>query len=251
MILGVIVNVLRPILFAIGTYIQIKIIRACKKDKDKTWLIDVTRSVVLIPLIFFNAIFEPLNEYFPSYPEYTGISMCYLAAIIYIYLPNVVVFQTLLIAIMKYLWIVHHQKARAIGTKKISNAFFWFNLIHALLLTIPTIALLDFESQHALVHCFGLEEEISHRYNSTSAKLERMFMCKLRSHDDGEGEVDISYVLIQIFCGIKMVYTTFVSCNILEALLYYKIFKKMRGYESYNLFLIKKSIIKHCNSQID
>ena len=120
-ILGVIVNVLRPILFAFGTYIQIKIIRACKKDKDKTWLIDVTRSVVLIPLIFFNAIFEPLNEYFPSYPEYTGISMCYLAAIIYIYLPNVVVFQTLLIATMKYLWIVHHQKARAIGTKKITR----------------------------------------------------------------------------------------------------------------------------------
>ena len=68
--LGVIVHLLRLILFPIGTYLQIKIIRACKKDKDKTWLIDVTRSVVLILLIFFNALFEPLNEYVPNYPEY-------------------------------------------------------------------------------------------------------------------------------------------------------------------------------------
>ena len=237
--LGAIVNLLRLILFAIGTYLQIKIIRACKKDKDKTWLIDVTRSVVLIPLIFFNALFEPLNEYVPNYPEYTGVSICYLASFIYIFLPYIVVFQTLLIAIIKYIWIVHHEKARAIGSDRISNAFFWFNLLHALFLTIPTIALLDFESQQSLVHCFGLEDEISQRYNSSSAKLERMFMCKLRSQNDEGSEVDISYVLMQSFCGIKMIYTTFVSSNILEAIFYYKIFKKMRGYVLYNIFLTK------------
>ena len=214
------------VFFGIGTYLQIKIIRVCKKEKDKTWLIDITRSVVLIPLCFFNTLFEPLNDYFPNYPEYTGVSVCYVFALIYILLPNIVLFHSLLISIMKYLWIVHHEKMRAIGDEKVIKWFFWFNLIHALLITVPTIVLLDFESSHALVHCFGLEEEITQRYNSSSAKLERMFMCKLQSGYDAEGS--ISYIVMQSFCGIKMVYTTFVMSNIWEGFFYYMIFKKMK-----------------------
>ena len=105
------------------------------------------------------------------------------------------------------------------------------NLIHALLLTIPTILLFDFESSHSLVHCFGLEEEIAQRYNSSSAKVERMFMCKLRSGNDDDGEAGISYLLIQSFCGMKMVYTTFVMSNIWEGFFYYMVFKKMKRYD--------------------
>ena len=241
-VLGVIVNTSRIILFVIGTYLQIKIIRVCKKEKDKTWLIDTTRSLVMIPLCFFNAIFEPINDYFPNYPEYTSISVCYISAFIYIYLPNIVAFHSLLISIMKYLWIVHHEKARTIGDEKLTKGFFWFNLIHALMLTVPTIALLDFESSHALVHCFGLEEEISQRYNSSSAKVERMFMCKLRSENNDDGANYTSYVLMQGFCGIKMVYTTFVMSNIWEGVFYYKIFNKMKEYKSTNIYFIQISI---------
>ena len=231
MILGIIVNTFRPIFFGIGTYLQVKIIRVCQKEKDKTWLIDITRSVVMIPLCFFNALFEPINDYFPSYPEYTGVSACYVSAFIYILLPNIVAFHSLLISVMKYLWIVHHEKMRAIGDEKITSWSFWFNLIHALLLTIPTILLFDFESSHSLVHCFGLEEEIAQRYNSSSAKVERMFMCKLRSGNDADGEASISYVLIQSFCGMKMVYTTFIMSNIWEGFFYYMVFKKMKRYD--------------------
>ena len=231
MILWIIVNTLRHIFFGIGTYLQVKIIRVCRKEKDKTWLIDITRSVVMIPLCFFNALFEPINDYFPSYPEYTGVSACYVSASIYILLPNIVAFHSLLISVMKYLWIVHPEKMRIIGDEKITKWSFWFNLIHALLLTIPTIFLFDFESSHSLVHCFGLEEEIAQRYNSSSAKVERMFMCKLRSGNDADGEAGISYVLIQSFCGIKMVYTTFVMSNIWEGIFYYMIFKKMKRYD--------------------
>ena len=74
----------RLVLISIGTYINVKIISVCKKEKSKTWQIDIVRAVAIVPLMFFIVIFEAFNDYLPkSISNYTGFSICYIAAFAY------------------------------------------------------------------------------------------------------------------------------------------------------------------------
>ena len=219
----------RLVLISIGTFINLKIISVCKKEKSKTWQIDIVRSAAVIPVMFFAIIFEALNDYFPmSISSYTGVSICYIAAFVYVYLPYLIAFHSLVVSIMKYIFIVHHEKSIIIGEEKIKRWFFWFNLIHPLVIAISTVLLFDFESFASLIKCFGLEEKLAQRYNSSTGNLERMFLCKLRSADSDIDDNNSVYIVTQAFCAIKMVYIWLLSGNIPEGFFYYKIFKKMK-----------------------
>ena len=219
----------RLVLISIGTYINVKIISVCKKEKSKTWQIDIVRAVAIVPLMFFIVIFEAFNDYLPkSISNYTGVSICYIAAFAYVYLPYLIGFSSLVVSVIKYIFIVHRERAIEIGEEKIKRWFSWFNFIHPLVIATSTVLLFDVESFASLIKCFGLQEKLAQRYNSSTGNLERMFLCKLRSAEsDIEGSNSL-YILTQSFCAIKMVYIWILSGNIPEAFFYYKIFKKMK-----------------------
>lgn len=225
----VISMIFRLVLISIGTYINFKIILVCKKERNKTWLIDITRSFALMPVMFFTLTFEAINDYIEhSVSNYTGVSICYIGAFAYVYLPYLVAFHSLVVSVMKYLFIVHQEKTIGIDEDRIKRWFFWFNLIHPLVIAISTILLFDFESFPSLIKCFGLEEKMAQRYNSSTGNLERMFLCKLRSSEKDIQEQNALYLFTQSFCAFKMIYIWVLSGNIPEAFFYFKIFKKMR-----------------------
>ena len=226
---GVLTVAFRILLTLIGTYINLKIIFVSKREKHKTWQIDIVRSIAVIPLIYFAITFEAINDYFSNpISNYTGVSICYIAAFVYVYLPYIVALHSLVVSIMKYVFIVHQQKAVGIGEDRIKGWFFWFNLIHPLVIAISTVLLFDVESFASLIKCFGLEQKLAERYNSPTGNLERMFLCKLRSSERDMEEGNAVYIITQTFCAIKMVYFWILSSNIPEAFFYYKIFKEMR-----------------------
>ena len=219
----------RIVLCSIGTYINLKIIFVCKRERNKTWQVDIVRSIAVIPLMFFAITFEAMNDYFSNpISDYTGVSICYIAAFVYIYLPYLMAFYSLVVSIMKYVFIVHQQKAIGIGEDLIKRWFFWFNLIHPLVIAISTVLLFDFESIAFLIKCFKLEQKLAQRYDSPTGNLERLFLCKLRSSERDMEEGNAIYILTQTFCAFKMIYFLILSSNIPEAFFYYKIFKEMR-----------------------
>jgi hypothetical protein len=238
----VVAFLVRISLFAIGTFLSLQIIRVCRKERDKVWLINVTRAVAAISLMIFIVIFEALTEHIPDFSDYTGVGICYLVAFLYVYLPYMIMYETLFVSIIKYVFIVHTAKSRKYGEDKIINRFFWFNILHGLLPAIITVYLWDFEGFTSLTSCFGLQEKIKEEYynkNSPSNNLERRFMCKLRVTDSEDLRRHFSYMLAQSFCFSKMVFNFIFGTNIPEAYFYYKIFQKMNRYEqSYLLFII-------------
>ena len=219
----------RILLTLIGTYINLKIISVCKREKNKTWQIDIVRSIAIIPLTYFAITFEAINDYLSNpISNYTGVSICYIAAFVYVYLPYLIAFYSLVVSIMKYVFIVHQQKAIEIGEDLIKRWFFWFNLIHPLVIAISTVLLFDFETFASLIKCFKLEQKVAQRYDSPTGSLERLFLCKLRSSERDMEEGNAIYIFTQTFCAFKMIYFLILSSNIPEAFFYYKIFKEMR-----------------------
>lgn len=211
-------------IYIIGSYIQLKIISVCRIVKDKTWQMDITNSVAAMVSFFFIMIFEIITDHVPLLSQYIGgVWICYIPAFIYVYSAYLIGFHSLSIAFAKYMYIVHNDKVTKYGEEKLRRLFFSAYLIHPLLLTIPTLLTFDLEAFSSLISCFGLQEQLMERYNTSSGNIEKMFLCKLG------GEVDeYSYTFKQCFCALKMIWVLFLSCNIPEGYLYYKIFKKMR-----------------------
>jgi hypothetical protein len=216
------------VLFSLGTYIQLQIISTCRREKDKTWKIDITHSVGIMILFIFSSIFERVTQFFPEFSEYTGTWVCYVAAFIYTLGVYLVAFHSLTVSLMKYIFIVHQTRVMKFGEDKIKNIFFWINILHPLFLTIPTIYFFDFEAFLSIVSCFDLDEKLAEIYNTSTGNLERMVMCKLNLEGNEELDSPISYTMQQGFCAAKIIWVVALSCNIPEGYCYFRIFRKMR-----------------------
>ena len=97
-----------------------------------------------------------------------------------------------------------------------------------LFLSISTTMAYDFESVSSLIRCFGLKEELSNKYNTTTGPIERMFLCKLDGSGNAQSSITGLFVAKQVFCTLKMVLVLVLVSNIPEAYHYAKIFKKMK-----------------------
>ena len=211
-------------IYLIGAYINWKILIVSRKTKDKTWKEDMVHSTSMMIAMFWMTVFENATLHVKVLSMYTGgVWFCYLSAFIYSYNTYIGGFHSFAICFMKYIYIVHHENVRIFGDEKLQKIFFLTYIIHPLVLTIPTVILLDFEAYPSLIGCFDLEEEVKDRYVSDG--LARMFLCKLTFE---EGDNGFLYYLGQSFCGLKIIWVLVLSSNILEAFLYFKIFQFMR-----------------------
>ena len=211
------------VLFAFGTFIHVKIVSTCRKEKDKTWQIDITHSIGMAFVFFYAIIFERLIDNVPDLHLYTGVWVCYVTGFFYLFGTYVILFHSLVISLMKYVFIVHQKTVRQLGEEKFKRIFFITNIFHPLFLTISSLLLLDFEAYSGLIQCFDLKKELIERYNTTTGNLERMFFCKLNSE-----EYESFYFIKQGFCAGKMIWVLAFSCNIPESFFYYKIFRKIK-----------------------
>ena len=218
--------IVRGMLFSVGLFLQIKIIAICRKERDKTWQITIAHSIASIILFSWAIIFLPISAICPVLSNHTGVSLCYIAAFMFVYFPYLLACHSLIVSFTKYVFIVHREKALTFGEEQLKKSILGFYLIHPFLLSIATISLYDFEAFESIIACFGLKEKLVQRYNTSTGNLERMFLCKLRW--DGTEEGHFSYLFAQGFCATKMVYILILSSNIPEVYFYYNIFKKMK-----------------------
>ena len=163
------------ILYAIGSYIQIKVISTCRKEKDKVWQITITNSITMMTVFSFVMIFQTVSSHVPVMSQYTGEWICFVAAFIYIYGPCIIGLHSFVVSLMKFVFIVHQDTTINFGEDKLKKVFFVGNLVHALVLSIPAVIFYDFESMNSVTECLGLYEKVLERSNTSNAAIDRMF----------------------------------------------------------------------------
>ena len=195
------------IVYSIGSYYQLKIIAVCKKVKDKTWQIDITHSITLMISWSFVLVFEKVSDHVTILSQYTGVWFCYMAAFVYTFSAYLIGFHSFIIALMKYVYIVHAEKVRRFGDEKLKNIFLLVNIIHPLFLAVPTVLTLDFEVYSSLINCFGLQDQLIRKYNTSNGNIERMFLCRLTT-DENEHSYSYKFdAFKQGFCAC-LLYTS-------------------------------------------
>ena len=217
------------ILYAIGSYIQIKVISTCRKEKDKVWQITITNSIIMMIVFSFVMIFQTVSSHVPVMSQYTGEWICFIAAFIYMYGTLMMGVHSFVVSLMKFVFIVYQDTAIDFGEEKLKKIFFVGNLVHALVLSIPSLIFYDFESLPSVIECLGLHENILEYSNTSNAAIDKMFFCKL--NDGGyikDAEPQISYILKQSFCATRIVWLLALCSNLPEGVFYHYIFRKMR-----------------------
>lgn len=216
------------LLFCVGSFIHLKLIFVFKEDKNKAWQIHITHSIVCIIYFSFNIPFAAITHFIPFLSQYTGPWLCYIASFIMLYCYYEVIANSLLISVLKYVFVVHDRKARDFGEEKINKAFFLINLIHPLLWTILTMITSDWESFIALINCFGQREQVLAQYNTSAGNIEKFFFCNLKKNDTQDSDVHTIYVIKQCICAFVSIGVLVIGSNLPEGFFYYKIFRKMR-----------------------
>ena len=209
-IIHIIVQIL---IYCVGLNFQIRTILVCMKERNKTWQIHIAHAIVMTIFHGFLIPFRAVTHFIPSLSTFVGSWICYVSAFVEFYGYHAIVVQSLLLAAMKYLFIVHTMKARAFGEEKIQRIFLRIHIIYPLIHAILSIITHEFHSRGSIKSCFG------------NTNIQETHFCGLGT----TSETDPNQIYgAKFICIIKTILASIINCNIPEGYLYYKIFNTMK-----------------------
>ena len=100
-----------------------------KKEKDVTWKIDVFNSAMLVIHHAHVIIMHGMTIFIENIYLYTGSWFCYTSKVLAIYGNAHTGGHSFMVAIAKYVLIVHYAKVRSFGQEKVKTIIFWLNII--------------------------------------------------------------------------------------------------------------------------
>ena len=211
--------------FVLGFYINTRIIYICVKEKDnKTRHLHMIYSISSSILYAFDIPFFVISNAVPNLSRYTGEWPCHIASFITIFSMYIIFMNSFWVASMKYFFILYWDKALKFGHAKVQQIFIIIALALPFSFTLATVFTKDFDAYKGLKSCYGIENSES----PPADAAKEYFFCKLTMVDSPNQMEYISYVFIQAICISKNILTLPITTNLTEAILYYKIFKRMK-----------------------
>ena len=219
--------------YGIGVYFHVKVIKVSFKEKDMTWKLDITNSIILLVQHGYFLFLKIITFVIQDLYVYTGTWLCYLSKVAK-YLGSLhISAHTLVIAILKYIMIVRWDWAMVVGQDKIKKAFFFIDLLHPILifsflLLVRTDFLVEWDSpSEEIDRCLGdPKNNLDPARNHSLTKLHHLCQIDTPSNDDYLEY--FGYYFKTSICWTH--FTIFYLCfsNFLEVLFYTLIFKFMR-----------------------
>ena len=149
---------IQVLLFILGLLIQFKIVYILWKDREgKTWQIHMTHSIALVAYFLFWIPFGNVTDAFPNLSIYTGEWFCYLATFICSYGISIITLNSLLIAVMKYMFIVHNTKVLEFGEYRTKKLFLILDLTIPFIYALITVVTQNIEPYANLLSCFAFK----------------------------------------------------------------------------------------------
>ena len=211
-----------PIIFAIGVYLQFKIIKGSMQDRTTAWEINLSHSIVMLVHFSFVIIFESAIYFIPDLNQYLENWACSAIFLLRMLGAGEIMCHSLIISFYKYIFIVHHNMVVDIGIDRMKSILRFVYLLLPIGGSLSYIFRPNFHAFKSIHNC-----------GAQTVKTEvdipnRLFMCgtgRLES-DDGYGYV--MNFLTGIFCSIQTIISMLIYLNILEVFFYIGIFRHMK-----------------------
>ena len=215
--------IIRVFLLIIGWYINKKIWQMLNKENGLTK--DVTKIYIIASMTggslwtLYNAssdFIHPLNELIGQWYCDLGWFFLYMSWF-------TMSFHSLIVAIMRYLFIVQEKKVEAYGKEKIRKMFYILSFLLPLLLMIWSIAdKSDVDAMSFFNKCYETHHQVFLLDTSTLNVAKRNF-CELVEYDENGSFGEMISRIRRYACIIRTVLILLMGFNFLEGLIYYKI----------------------------
>ena len=219
------------IIYIIGAYLHIKLIKTSKNDKNMTWMMDIANSIYMLCHKAHLIIIYILTYMIDDLYMYTGSWFCYSSKALAIIGNGNVSGHTFIIAVMKYVMIVHHEKVRSIGKEKTKRIFLVINVLYPIYMFCifnifnPNF-LFIYGHISAANRCLG-ESEISSALDPNKTALKLHDMCKIAEPVQLWSLMKFLQLGRSIVCWFHIVLIYLFFWNILEAFFYFFVFRFM------------------------
>ena len=213
--------------YVIGLIINNKIVCCCWKNKEhsKAWQLHIIYSVTCTILFSFDIPFALFSTCVPHLSIMTGEWICYLALFINSFCLVVIGMSSLMIAITKYIFVVHWNKALAYGHEKAQCTLSAIFLLFASYIAIVSTVLKTYIDSGIVHTCFGTDTDdniMNNDFHNMS------LIWRILENGATHEEWGYAYVVFsQCVSVLKGVFYGIGFCNLPEAFFYYKIFKMM------------------------
>ena len=217
------------VFFFIGLYIQIKIIIVSMREKGVNWKVNIVHSIVMMTFFGVRISFEIVTYFIPSLHLYTGSWFCYLTLFVNQFGVASVLSHSLVVAIYKYIYVMHNDFILSIGENKASSISAWISILLPLVLGISfTARPSSFLSYSSVLNCLAMKvEKDTHANVPWSRIFKYYFTCGFADSTD-----HTRYKLFNLFiniiailgCSLTSALLVVIVLNILEVVCYCRLF---------------------------
>ena len=213
-------------LFVAGVYLQSKKIQVCWKEKDVTWKLEVTNSIILTLYWSLEIAVYGITYFIKNLHTITGAWFCFLLKILNSLGIAHSMGHSFVIAFLKLL-VICHAGTDVTRKEKFKNLLFYLNILYgALVVGIMNVIRPDyvFVYHSAMAdRCLGGTGIISSHSNTSSA-INLVELCDITAPTKQVSFEYTLYVIRKVICLLDASFVYLNAANILEAICYCRIF---------------------------
>ena len=222
-------------IFVIGSYLHSKKIQICKKEKDATWKLEVTNSITVIIHCINLSMMYGITHFVSDLHSFTGKWFCYFSKVILSIGDAHSMGHSFMIALTKLLIIVHAE-TDMILKERIKDVFFFLNIFYGIVVVgIMNLVRPDYVFvYHSSMadRCLGGTGMIT-RNDNTSSSVNLTNLCDIARPEETYTFEYILFGIRKVICWLDAAFIYLNAGNILEAILYVRIFMYMHRYRMY------------------
>ena len=228
-------SIVTSIVYLAGIYTYSKMIKISIKDKDMSWQLDIIFSCARVFLNTLNFVLFTVTYLEPNLHLYTGQWFCYASKLVSHYCNLIITAHTLIVAILKYVVIIYWQRAREIGHDKIKKLFsFIIALFYPISMFMIHFAvrpdfLWAYDGYKQVDMCLGdPKRNWEEGTNQTQTKIHGLCSDIGGKTSDNYFIYFFAYIFRTGVCWIQVVFIYVAFWNLLDAIVYFKIFSAMK-----------------------
>ena len=217
-----------------GVFLNTKIIQVSRREKEISWMLDVTNSIVLMFHFAHIIIMYEITYLVQDLYLYLGEWYCYVSKALTMIGNAHTTQNSFIMALLKYIMILHFQTATEKRKAHINYILFTLNIIYpffvvGIFFMVMPDFIIRFDGVSQANRCLGKPEVKVNATNHDHVKIYNACTFIIAPVQDVSLQY-IFYLIRKSICWLHVVIIYLNMGNILEMIMYYRIFAFMRRY---------------------
>jgi hypothetical protein len=231
---GILFIVLGLIMLVTAEFIQFKLFFMVKRENGLVKEVTHIYSLSCIIMIPFWLIIPSITDFIHPLNEVIGEWFCFLVRSFAFFHFNIITMHSLIIAMMRYWFIVHEESVRKYGKEKTKRFFAFLSIFIPLFLSIWALAdtlagNIELDPFLFVNRCYGRDHKVF-LINISPLEVFNPYFCKFGNYSEKGMYGKILETLQRASCISKTIIYLLMAGNFTEGIIYYRIFSHIKRF---------------------